>query len=163
MNTNANEANDDVESPAEDETSVTAEAEQVPEAEPVLDAESGDEVEAEAGAEAEPIEEPAPIVGSSADLGEPYTGGSETFQVGVDVTESQVPPETGVAILQDATGEAPLPATNEAIGTGPTDLVEVPVEEEEPSAGLSGVEEAAALVTAPADVSTDRAAETADG
>jgi transcription termination/antitermination protein NusG len=162
MNTNANEANDDVESPAEDEMSVTAEAEQVPEAEPVLDAESGDEAEAEAGAEAEPIEEPAPIVGSSADLGEPYTGGSETFQVGVDVTESQVPPETGVAILQDATGEAPLPATNEAIGTGPTDLVEVPVEEEEPSAGLSGVEEAAALVTAPADVSTDRAAETAD-
>ncbi len=162
MNTNANEANDDVESPAEDEASPTAEAEQVAEAEPVMDAESGDEAEAGAGAEGEPIEEAAPIVGSSADLGEPYTGASETFQVGVDVTESQVPPETGVAILQDATGEEPLPATNEAIGAGPTDLVEVPVEEEEPSAGLSGVEEAAALPTTPAEVSTDRTAEAAD-
>jgi transcription termination/antitermination protein NusG len=163
MNTNANEANDGVDSPAEDEASVTAEAEQVAEAEPpVMDAESGDESEAGAGAEAEPIEEAVPIVGSSADLGEPYTGASETFQVGVDVTESQVPPETGVAILQDATGEEPLPATNEAIGAGPTDLVEVPVEEEEPSAGLSGVEEGAPLATAPAEVSTDRTAEAAD-
>jgi transcriptional antiterminator NusG len=158
MNTNANEAHD-VESAAEDEASVPVDAEQVAEAEPVMDPESGDEAEAEGGAEAEPIEEAAPIVGSSADLGEPYTGASETFQVGVDVTESQVPPETGVAILQDATGEEPLPATNEAIGAGPTDLVEVPVEEEEPSAGLSGVEEDAAHATAPAEVSTDRTAE----
>jgi transcriptional antiterminator NusG len=162
MNTNANEANHDVESPAEDEASVSADAEQVAEAEPVMDPESGDEPEAEDGAEAEPIEEAAPFVGSSADLGEPYTGASETFQVGVDVTESQVPPETGVAILQDATDEEPLPATNEAIGAGPTDLVEVPVEEEEPSAGLSGVEEDAARATAPAEVSTDRTAEAAD-
>jgi len=78
------------------------------------------------------------------------------------VTESQVPPETGVAILQDATGEEPLPATNEAIGAGPTDLVEVPVEEEEPSAGLPGVEEGAPLATAPAEVSTDRTAGATD-
>jgi transcriptional antiterminator NusG len=160
MNTNANEASDDVESPAEDEASVTVDEEQVAEAEPVEDAESGDE--GGAGAEAEPVEDAGPVVGSSADLGEPYTGASETFQVGVDVTESQVPPETGVAILQDATGEEPLPATNEAIGAGPTDLVEVPVEEEEPSGGLSGVEEGAPLATAAAEVSPDRTAGTAD-
>src|SRR5919106_5388591 len=140
---------------------MSSSTEPVAEAEPVMDAESGDEAEAGAGAEAEPIEEAAPIVGSSADLGEPYTGAGETFQGGVDVTESQVPPETGVAILQDATGEDPLPATNEAVGAGPTDLVDVPVEEEESSAGLSGVEEAAPLPTTPSEVSTDRTAEAA--
>jgi transcriptional antiterminator NusG len=158
MNTNANDTNDDVESSAEDEAPVTAEGEDVAEAEPVMDADSADE----AGAAVEPLEEAVPIVGSSADLGEPYTGASETFQVGVDVTESQVPPETGVAILQDAADEEPLPATNEAIGAGPTELVEVPVEEEEPTSGLSGVEEGAALATAPSEVSTDRTAEAAD-
>jgi len=104
----------------------------------------------ESDAAAEPIEDAAPIVGSSADLGEPYTAPGETFQVGVDVPKSQVPPETGVASLQDATGEEPLPPTNDAIGTGPTDLVDVTVEEEEPLTGAPATDEAAALTDVPA-------------
>jgi transcription termination/antitermination protein NusG len=125
-------------------------------------AEGAVEADPEAEADVEPLEDAAPIVGSSADLGEPYTGTGETFQVGVDVTESQVPPETGPAVLQDATDEEPLPPTNEAIGEGPIDLVEIPVEQEEPLAGAPTTDEAEALAPVPSDVPAEPVPEPAE-
>jgi transcriptional antiterminator NusG len=179
---NANETNDDVDEQVAQGDGVDAgtaeeaapgDGVDAATAEPAADADAvlaaAEETEPEAAvAETEadePVEDAAPIVGSSADLGEPYTKTGDTFQVGVDVTESQVPPETGVSRLQDAADEQPLPATNEAVGTGPTDLVDVTVEEEEPLTGAPPTDQAAALSGVPAqapEVEETKAAETVE-
>jgi transcriptional antiterminator NusG len=63
----------------------------------------------------EQLEDAAPVVGGSADLGEPMTPMGETFQVGVDVPASQEPPETSPAVLQNPTEDEPLPSPIDAI------------------------------------------------
>ncbi|HYG73291.1 MAG TPA: transcription termination/antitermination protein NusG [Actinomycetota bacterium] len=84
----------------------------------------------------EQVDEAAPIVGSSADLGEPYVPVGDTFQASTSVPADEEPPERGVAILQEADEEESLPSTIDAIGTGPTHLVSVPVDEQEPVPGM---------------------------
>jgi len=84
----------------------------------------------------EQVDEAAPIVGSSADLGEPYVPVGDTFQASTSVPADEEPPERGVAILQEADEDESLPSTIDAIGTGPTHLVSVPVDEQEPVSGM---------------------------
>jgi transcriptional antiterminator NusG len=102
----------------------------------------------------ESMEDAAPVVGGAADLGEPYTPVGETFQTSASVPADEVPPETGVAILQEPDADEALGSTVDAIGSGPTHLVNVPVDEEEPLAGVELAAEPAddmdAVGTAPA-------------
>src|ERR1044072_3000980 len=78
----------------------------------------------------------APIVGAAAALGEPATPVGETFQASVSVPADEVPPETGVAVLQEADEDEALGSTVDAIGSGPPHLVDVPVDEEQPLPGI---------------------------
>jgi transcription termination/antitermination protein NusG len=94
---------------------------------------------------AEPIEEAAPVVGTSADVGEPMAEPDEVMEVGVEVPASEEPAESSVAMLHDAEPDEALPPTDEAIGTGPTDLVEVAGEEGSPLPDAPAPEEAAAM------------------
>jgi transcription termination/antitermination protein NusG len=115
------------------------------------DATAGDSVTGDA---TESMEDAAPVVGGAADLGEPYTPVGETFQTSASVPADEVPPETGVAILQEPDADEALGSTVDAIGSGPTHLVNVPVDEEEPLAGVELAVEPAddmdAVGTAPA-------------
>jgi transcription termination/antitermination protein NusG len=115
------------------------------------DATAGDSVTGDA---TESMEDAAPVVGGAADLGEPYTPVGETFQTSASVPADEVPPETGVAILQEPDADEALGSTVDAIGSGPTHLVNVPVDEEEPLAGVELAAEPAddmdAVGTAPA-------------
>jgi transcription termination/antitermination protein NusG len=115
------------------------------------DATAGDSVTGDA---TESMEDAAPVVGGAADLGEPYTPVGETFQTSASVPADEVPPETGVAILQEPDADEALGSTVDAIGSGPTHLVNVPVDEEDPLAGVELAAEPAddmdAVGTAPA-------------
>ena len=115
----------------------------------VGEADTGDEVvdarDETAESSAEPVEESAPIVGTSADVGEPMADPGEVMEVGVDVPASQEPPESSVAVLQEAEPDEALPPTDEAIGAGPTDLVEIAGEEGSPLVGAPVPDEAAAM------------------
>jgi transcriptional antiterminator NusG len=107
---------------------------------------------------AESLEDAAPVLGGAADMGEPMTPMDETLQVGVEVSAGQDVEESGPAILQDPADDEPLPSTIDAIGTGPTGAVVVPVEEEEPLPGVAlGGEEAVAMTDVP-DATQDGAA-----
>jgi transcriptional antiterminator NusG len=103
---------------------------------------------AEADEAAEQVLESGPVVGTSADVGEPMTETGETFQLGVQTPASQVPPETGVSVLREE--EAQLPPTNEAIGAGPTQLVDVPAEEGAPIGEVLEADRDSAMVETPA-------------
>jgi transcription termination/antitermination protein NusG len=115
------------------------------------DATAGDSVTGDA---TESMEDAAPVVGGAADLGEPYTPVGETFQTSASVPADEVPPETGVAILQEPDADEALGSTVDAIGSGPTHLVNVPVDEEEPLPSVELAAEPAddmdAVGTAPA-------------
>jgi transcriptional antiterminator NusG len=138
MNDPRNETSDPLapESPEAGDAVVDREPEAAAEPQAVTDAADEPETVAEAGDAAKELEDAAPVVGTSADVGEPMTEMGDTLQVGADVPGSQEPPESGVAALQEPE-EEPLSPTNDAIGTGPTHLVEVPVDEEKPLPGTA--------------------------
>src|SRR3954470_5324655 len=138
-----------------------------PETDDALVDETNDAAVADAvnGDATESMGDAAPVVGGAADLGEPYTPVGDTFQTSASVPADEVPPETGVAILQEPEADEALGSTIDAIGSGPTHLVDVGVDEGVPLPGVELAAEPAddmdAVGTAPAS-DTDTAAETTE-
>ena len=85
----------------------------------------------------------------------------EAAPVGVEIPASQEPPESSVAVLQEAESDEQLPPTDEAIGTGPTDLVQVAGEEGAPLVGAPAPDEAAAMEAPAEPVTAEAPAEAA--